>query len=115
MTIKYTVTWSIEVEVDGDHKAAAQAVASRYFQEHIAAGQYDSACSFVVAGPVGIPVGQIGHMATSSSRSLRDLSSGLASAWFERRREDHFSGSSRVSMAAVFSSVAVSIRCAQLI
>ncbi|MBC2385287.1 hypothetical protein HF209_30495 [Pseudomonas sp. WS 5096] len=56
MTDKYTVTWSVEVEVDGDHKAAAQAVANRYFQDHIAAGQYDSACSFTVAGPAGIPV-----------------------------------------------------------
>lgn len=56
MANKYTVTWIIEVESDGDHKAAAQAVASRYFKEHIAAGQYDSACSFTVAGPVGVPV-----------------------------------------------------------
>lgn len=56
MTKKYTVTWTVDVENDGDHKAAAQAVASRYFKEHIAAGQYDSACSFTVAGPAGVPV-----------------------------------------------------------
>lgn len=27
----YTVTWTIEVEVDGDHKDAAQFVANSYF------------------------------------------------------------------------------------
>ena len=44
----YTVTWTINIEVDGDHKDAAQAVADRYFQTNIAAGEYDSACSFIV-------------------------------------------------------------------
>ncbi|EKJ7124364.1 hypothetical protein FA366_10175 [Pseudomonas aeruginosa] len=44
----YTVTWTIDVEVDGDHKDAAQFVADSYFQARIAAGEQDSACSFVV-------------------------------------------------------------------
>ena len=48
MTKKFTVNWSIDVEIEGDHKAAAQAVADRYFQANIAAGDHDSACSFVV-------------------------------------------------------------------
>lgn len=43
-----TVTWTIDVEVDGDHKDAAQLVANSYFQARIAAGEQDSACSFVV-------------------------------------------------------------------
>lgn len=44
----YQVTWTIDVECDGDHKAAAQLVANRYFGANIAAGAQDSACSFVV-------------------------------------------------------------------
>ncbi|HGT3435232.1 hypothetical protein [Pseudomonas aeruginosa] len=44
----YTVTWTIDVEVDGDHKDAAQFVADSYFQARIASGEQDSACSFVV-------------------------------------------------------------------
>lgn len=45
----YRVTWSIDVECEGDHKAAAQLVANQYFAANIAAGEQDSACSFVVA------------------------------------------------------------------
>ncbi|BFO07440.1 TPA: hypothetical protein ACRNDU_006123 [Pseudomonas aeruginosa] len=45
---QYLVTWSADVEVEGDHHAAAQAVADRYFRSHIAAGEQDSACTFVV-------------------------------------------------------------------
>ena len=45
----YRVTWTVDVECDGDHKDAAQMVASDYFAAHIAAGEQDSACSFVVA------------------------------------------------------------------
>ncbi|WP_311061519.1 hypothetical protein [Pseudomonas aeruginosa] len=56
MSNKYTVTWSIDVEVDGDYKAAAQAVADRYFQANIAAGDHDSACSFVVTAEDNVPV-----------------------------------------------------------
>lgn len=48
MANKFTITWSIDVEIEGDHKAAAQVVADRYFQANIAAGDHDSACSFVV-------------------------------------------------------------------
>lgn len=44
----YTVIWTIDVEVDGDHKDAAQFVADSYFQARIASGEQDSACSFVV-------------------------------------------------------------------
>ncbi|WGO96409.1 hypothetical protein QCD61_28340 (plasmid) [Pseudomonas viciae] len=53
---KYTVTWTVDIEVPGDHKAAAQEVANRYFQTRIAAGEQDSACSFVVSGSDDIPV-----------------------------------------------------------
>lgn len=45
----YQVIWTIDVECEGDHKAAAQLVADRYFAANIAAGEQDSACSFVVA------------------------------------------------------------------
>ncbi|MBD8577531.1 hypothetical protein IFU04_25160 [Pseudomonas syringae] len=44
----YQVTWTIDVECEGDHKAAAQMVADRHFASNIAVGEYDSACSFVV-------------------------------------------------------------------
>ena len=44
----YQVTWTINVECEGDHKAAAQLVADRFFAANIAAGEQDSACSFVV-------------------------------------------------------------------
>jgi hypothetical protein len=47
-TREYLVTWSADVEVEGDHHAAAQAAADRYFRSHIAAGEQDSACNFVV-------------------------------------------------------------------
>lgn len=56
MMRKYTVTWTTDIEISGDHKDAAQAVASQYFQERIAAGEQDSACSFVVKGPDNFPV-----------------------------------------------------------
>ncbi|GFZ61577.1 hypothetical protein PSTH1771_16710 [Pseudomonas syringae pv. theae] len=44
----YQVIWTIDVECEGDHKAAAQLAADRYFAANIAAGEHDSACSFVV-------------------------------------------------------------------
>lgn len=57
MARKLTVSWSIDVEIDEGHTAAAQAVADRYFQPHIAAGAYDSACMFVVTDHAdGVPV-----------------------------------------------------------
>lgn len=52
----YSVTWTVDVEIEGDHKDAAQAVADQYFQARIAAGEYDSACSFVVTGVDNFPV-----------------------------------------------------------
>lgn len=64
---KYTTTWTIETEIPGDHKAAAQAVADRYFQARIAAGEQGSACSFVVTGSDGVPV------AIDLADSLSDL------------------------------------------
>lgn len=51
----YTVTWTIDVEVEGDHKDAAQHVADHYFHPRIAAGEPGSACSFVVTGPDNAP------------------------------------------------------------
>ncbi|MBI6949124.1 hypothetical protein RHA66_28450 [Pseudomonas aeruginosa] len=56
MSNKYTVTWTVDVEVIGDYKDAAQAVADQYFQERIAAGEHGSACSFVVVGSDNFPV-----------------------------------------------------------
>lgn len=53
---KYTVTWTIDIETSGDYKAAAQEVADCHFKAEIAAGNFDSACSFVVTGEDGIPV-----------------------------------------------------------
>lgn len=53
---KYTVTWTVDIEIPGDHKAAAQEVANKYFQARIAAGDHDSACSFVVSGIDDVPV-----------------------------------------------------------
>jgi hypothetical protein len=53
---KYTVTWTTDIEISGDHKDAAQAVADRYFQARIAAGEQDSACSFAVTGSDNFPV-----------------------------------------------------------
>lgn len=44
----YQVTWTIDVECEGNHNAAAQLAADRYFAPHIAAGEHDSACVFVV-------------------------------------------------------------------
>ncbi|HHM8821238.1 TPA: hypothetical protein ACRNRF_006191 [Pseudomonas aeruginosa] len=51
----YTVTWTIDVDVEGDHKDAAQHVADSYFQGHVAAGEHGSACMFVVTGPDNAP------------------------------------------------------------
>lgn len=53
--ISYRVTFSVDVDVCGDHKAAAQAVAELYFQSRMAAGEPDSACCFEVVGPDGRP------------------------------------------------------------
>jgi hypothetical protein len=44
----YEVSWSVNVECEGGHKAAAQLVAARYFADRIAAGEQGSSCSFVV-------------------------------------------------------------------
>lgn len=45
---KYQISWSVDVECEGDHKAAAQLVADSYFAARIAAGEQDSACVFIV-------------------------------------------------------------------
>ncbi|WP_231115673.1 MULTISPECIES: hypothetical protein [Pseudomonas] len=45
---QYLVTWSVDAEVVGGHHAAAQAVAARYFRSDIAAGEQDTACTFIV-------------------------------------------------------------------
>ncbi|WP_432780686.1 hypothetical protein QZH44_29970 (plasmid) [Pseudomonas corrugata] len=52
----YSVTWTVNIDVPGDHQAAAKAVADRYFLPHIAAGEPDSACCFVVTGADNLPV-----------------------------------------------------------
>lgn len=52
----YTISWTVDVEIIGDHKAAAEAVADIYFQARIAAGEQGSACSFEVTGCDGVPV-----------------------------------------------------------
>lgn len=44
----YEITWTTNVECEGDHKAAAQLVADCYFADRIAAGEQGSACAFVV-------------------------------------------------------------------
>lgn len=46
----YQISWTVDVECEGDHKAAAQLVADRYFAARIAAGDQDSACVFIVTG-----------------------------------------------------------------
>ncbi|MEJ3648156.1 hypothetical protein WDZ55_22365 [Pseudomonas bubulae] len=56
MSNQYAVTWTVDVEVMGNHKDAAQAVADLYFQERIAAEEHGSACSFTVAGSDNFPV-----------------------------------------------------------
>lgn len=56
MIRKYTITWTTEIEISGDHKDAAQSVADDYFQPRIGAGEYDSACHFVVTGTDNVPV-----------------------------------------------------------
>lgn len=48
----YAITWTTNVDCEGDHKAAAQQVADRYFAAHIAAGEQGSACTFVVVDEV---------------------------------------------------------------
>jgi hypothetical protein len=49
----YIVTWTMYSENPGDHKDAALEVAERYFQERIAAGEPDTACTFVVTNSKG--------------------------------------------------------------
>lgn len=49
----YIVTWTMYSENPGDHRAAAQEVAERFFQERIAAGEPDTACTFVVTNSKG--------------------------------------------------------------
>jgi len=44
----YTVSWTIEIDCDGDHKAAAQFVADQHFSASIAEGRQDTESSFVV-------------------------------------------------------------------
>lgn len=56
MTQSYRVTWSVDVELEGDHKDAAQAVAQQYFQARIAEGEHGSACAFEVTGADGVMV-----------------------------------------------------------
>ena len=51
----YSVSWSIDIETDGDHLAAAQIAANQCFQAEIAAGNFDSACVFTVTGPDQVP------------------------------------------------------------
>lgn len=51
----YRVVWEIDIDVDGDHLAAAEACALAYFKPEIAAGQPGSACVFEVTGPVDGP------------------------------------------------------------
>lgn len=53
---KFTVAWKIDIETPGNHKDAAFSAAQLCFKSHIAAGAYDSACTFTVTGPDGIPV-----------------------------------------------------------
>lgn len=53
---KYLVSWSADVEAD-DHFAAALAVAQQFFKSHIADGEPESACVFVVTGPDGEVLG----------------------------------------------------------
>ena len=49
----YIVTWTIYNENAGDHQAAAQEVADKYFQARISAGEPDTACTFVVTDSKG--------------------------------------------------------------
>ncbi|HBN8007503.1 TPA: hypothetical protein L3645_006330 [Pseudomonas aeruginosa] len=51
----YSVTWTIDVEIEGDHKDAAQHVADLHFRPGIARGDQDAACCFTVTGPDGVP------------------------------------------------------------
>lgn len=53
---KYVVTWTIDIETEGGHWHAAKTAAQLCFSPSIAAGVYDSACSFVVVGQDGKPV-----------------------------------------------------------
>ncbi|WP_434598574.1 hypothetical protein M1D58_27350 (plasmid) [Pseudomonas sp. R4-76] len=56
---RYQISWTVDVECEGDHKAAAQLIAERYFAANIAAGEHDSACVFTVtdeADQVGVEI-----------------------------------------------------------
>ncbi|MGG5276330.1 hypothetical protein [Pseudomonas syringae pv. coryli] len=55
-TRHYTVSWVVDIEITGDHKAAAQAVADQYFQSRIGDGEQGCACSFIVTEENGAPV-----------------------------------------------------------
>ena len=47
----YRVVWAVDIDVDVDHRAAAEACARHYFQPRISDGDPDSACVFIVTGP----------------------------------------------------------------
>ncbi|WP_122340636.1 hypothetical protein [Pseudomonas caricapapayae] len=49
----YIVIWTMYCENLGDHKAVAQEIAERYFQDRIAAGEPDTACIFFVTNSQG--------------------------------------------------------------
>lgn len=49
----YVVIWKIYTETKGDHRAAALEVAEKYFQDRIAAGEPDTACTFIVTNMKG--------------------------------------------------------------
>lgn len=50
----YRVIWEMDIDVTGDHRAAAQVVANKFFASHVANGEPDSACVFTVIGPNGM-------------------------------------------------------------
>lgn len=49
----HRVIWEMDVDVIGDHVAAAQSVAKRHFAKHIADGVPGSSCVFTVITPKG--------------------------------------------------------------
>jgi len=51
---QYVVTWTIYTENCGDHQTAAQEIAERFFQDRIAAGEPDTACTFLVTEINGV-------------------------------------------------------------
>lgn len=51
----YRVTWEVDIDIDGDHLAAAQACARTFFKPEIANGEPGFATFFEVAGPKGAP------------------------------------------------------------